>query len=119
MEESLKVSTKRDFSTTFHFARNDMNAKLTKNRYNGILILTNLLLNFFMKELIYNIAQIILAVLLVIAILLQQKGSGLGGVFGGSSNVYSTKRGVDKILFYGTIVISTIFFVLSFVRLIY
>lgn len=72
-----------------------------------------------MKELIYNIAQIILATLLVIAILLQQKGSGLGGVFGGSSNVYSTKRGVDKILFYGTIVISAIFFILSFVRLVY
>lgn len=72
-----------------------------------------------MKELVYNIAQIVLAVLLILAILLQQKGAGLGGVFGGTSNVYSTKRGVDKILFYATIVIAVIFFGLSFVRLVY
>jgi preprotein translocase subunit SecG len=70
-----------------------------------------------MKELIYNIAQIILAAILVVTILLQQKGSGLGGVFGGSSNVYSTKRGLDKILFYATIIIAIFFFVLSFLRL--
>lgn len=72
-----------------------------------------------MKELIYNIVQIVLASLLTITILLQQKGSGLGGVFGGSSNIYSTKRGVDKILFQSTIVISIIFFAVSFLRLVY
>lgn len=72
-----------------------------------------------MKELAYNIAQIVLAVLLILTILLQQKGSGLSGVFGGTSNIYSTKRGVDKILFYATIIISIIFFGLSFARLVY
>lgn len=71
-----------------------------------------------MKETIFNISQLILATLLIIAILLQQKGSGLSGVFGGSSNVYSTKRGVDKILFYATIVMAVIFFGLSFARLV-
>jgi len=50
-------------------------------------------------------------------ILLQQKGTGLSGVFGGSSNIYSTKRGVDKLLHYSTITIATIFFVLSIARL--
>ncbi|TSC83954.1 MAG: preprotein translocase subunit SecG [Parcubacteria group bacterium Gr01-1014_13] len=65
----------------------------------------------------YNIIQFVLAALLVTAILLQQKGTGLSGVFGGSSNIYSTKRGVDRILYLSTIVISVIFFGLSLVRL--
>ncbi|PIT87682.1 MAG: preprotein translocase subunit SecG [Candidatus Magasanikbacteria bacterium CG10_big_fil_rev_8_21_14_0_10_40_10] len=67
----------------------------------------------------YNILQLILAILLIAVILLQQKGTGLGGVFGGSSNIYSTKRGVDKILHYATIVIAVIFFGISVVRLIF
>ncbi|MBU0546524.1 preprotein translocase subunit SecG [Patescibacteria group bacterium] len=72
-----------------------------------------------MKELIFNIVQLVLALLLIITILLQQKGSGLGSAFGGSSNIYSTKRGVDKVLFQSTIVIAVIFFAVSFLRLIY
>ena len=58
-----------------------------------------------------NIIQIIISVLLITVILLQQKGVGLGAAFGGSSNVYSTKRGVDKILFRATIVLAVLFFV--------
>lgn len=71
-----------------------------------------------MKETIYNSIQVVLSVLLVLLILLQQKGSGLSGVFGGSSNVYSTKRGVDKILHYGTIALAIIFFGVALLRLI-
>jgi len=70
-----------------------------------------------MKETILNIVQLVLATLLIIIILLQQKGTGLSGVFGGSSNIYSTKRGVDKILYYATIVLAIIFFGISMVRL--
>lgn len=72
-----------------------------------------------MKETIYNILQLTLSVLLIIAILLQQKGSGLSGVFGGSSNVYSTKRGVDKFLHYATIALAAIFFGASLLRLVF
>lgn len=72
-----------------------------------------------MKEIIYNTVQLILAVLLIITILLQQKGAGLGGVFGGSGNIYSTKRGLDKILFHATIVLAVIFFAVSLLRLAY
>ncbi|MFH1292450.1 MAG: preprotein translocase subunit SecG [bacterium] len=72
-----------------------------------------------MKELIYNIIQFILAVALIAVVLLQQKGAGLGGVFGGSSNIYSTKRGVDKILHYATIVIVVIFFLTSILRIVF
>ena len=71
-----------------------------------------------MKETIYNIIQLILAIFLIVAILLQQKGSGLGGVFGGSSNVYATRRGIDKILHYATIAVAVFFFGVALTRLI-
>ena len=64
------------------------------------------------------IAQIVVAVLLIISILLQSSGSGLGGVFGGAGAVYSTKRGIEKILFYLTIVLSILFFTLALANLI-
>ncbi len=71
-----------------------------------------------MKETILNIIQLVLAVILIVVVLLQQKGTGLSGVFGGSGNIYSTKRGVDKILHYVTIVTTAIFFIISLVRLV-
>lgn len=71
-----------------------------------------------MKETILNIIQLILAVILIVTVLLQQKGTGLSGVFGGSGNIYSTKRGLDKILFNITVATVVIFFVISLVRLI-
>lgn len=57
-----------------------------------------------------KIIQIIVAVLLITVILLQNRGGGLGGVFGGGENVYMTKRGFDKKIFTATIVLSVIFF---------
>jgi len=65
-----------------------------------------------------SIIQIISAILLILVILLQQKGSGLGAAFGGSSNIYSIKRGMDKVLFQATIIISVIFFGVSFLQVI-
>lgn len=52
------------------------------------------------------------AVLMVIAILLQQRGASLGAGFGGSSELYTTRRGLDKNLFEATIFLA-IAFVLS------
>jgi len=60
-----------------------------------------------------NIIQIAVAVLLMAAILMQSRGSGLGAAFGGDGNVYRTKRGVEKSLFTATIVLAVAFFVLS------
>ncbi len=71
-----------------------------------------------MKEIILNTIQLILAIVLIVAVLLQQKGTGLSGVFGGSGNVYSTKRGLDKILHYITIATVAIFFIISILRLV-
>ena len=56
-----------------------------------------------------KIIQIILAVLLVIVILLQRRGSGLGMAFGGEGNVYRSIRGVEKFLHWATVVIAVLF----------
>lgn len=56
-----------------------------------------------------NIVQIVLSVLLITAILLQSKGTGLGAAFGGESNVYSQRRGFEKTLFTLTIILSVLF----------
>ncbi|MFZ6036489.1 MAG: preprotein translocase subunit SecG [Patescibacteria group bacterium] len=64
-------------------------------------------------ENILNIAQIILAAIMVTAILLQNKGTGLGAAFGGGENVYSTKRGFEKSLFITTIITSILFFAVA------
>jgi len=60
-----------------------------------------------------KIIQIIVAVLLMLAILMQNRGAGLGGVFGGGGGVYLTKRGLEKKLFIATIVLAAIFILLS------
>lgn len=60
-----------------------------------------------------KIIQVIVAVLLMVAILMQNRGAGLGGVFGGSGGVYLTKRGLEKKLFMATIVLAAIFILLS------
>ena len=58
---------------------------------------------------IFDVIQIITAVLLITVILLQRRGAGLGAAFGGEGNVYQTKRGFEKILFISTIILSIIF----------
>lgn len=49
------------------------------------------------------------AVLMIAAILLQQRGATLGAGFGSSGELYTTRRGVDKNLFEVTIVLAVIF----------
>ena len=64
-----------------------------------------------------NIAQIVLAIALIVVILFQVKGGGLGGIFGQQSSVYRTRRGVEKILFRLTIVFIAVFLVISVLML--
>ena len=61
----------------------------------------------------FKIGQVVIAVLLMLAILLQNRGTGLGSAFGGSGGVYLTKRGLEKKLFVATIVLAAIFILLS------
>ena len=65
-----------------------------------------------------TILQTVLAILLLASILLQQRGSGLSGTFGGEGGVYSTRRGAEKLIFFATIVLAILFFGLSVVRLV-
>lgn len=58
------------------------------------------------------VTQIIVSVILIVCIVLQAKGTGLSGVFGGSTN-YHAKRGAEKTLFYTTIVLSCVFVALA------
>lgn len=60
-----------------------------------------------------KIIQVVVAILLMLAILLQNKGSAVSGIFGGGGNIYMTKRGFDKFLVWSTIVLATVFFGLS------
>lgn len=49
------------------------------------------------------------AILMTFGILLQQRGSGLSGTFGGTGNVYTSKRGAEKIIFFFTVVMAVLF----------
>ena len=64
-----------------------------------------------------QIAQLIVSTLLVLAILLQNRGTGVSGLFGGEGNVYRTKRGVERVLFVATIVLAVLFFGLALAAL--
>lgn len=72
-----------------------------------------------MKEIIL-IFQVLVSVSLVIVILLQQRGTGVGAAFGGGGAVYRSKRGVEKLLYYTTIILGIIFaaLALSFILII-
>lgn len=61
-------------------------------------------------RLILSTAQIIISVLLIAAILLQQRGTGLSAAFGGEGNIYRTKRGLEKMIFGATIALALLFF---------
>lgn len=63
-------------------------------------------------------AQIGSAVLLIITILIQQRGQGLGSSIGGGMMEYSTKRGIEKGVFSATIVFAVLFIGVSVARLI-
>jgi preprotein translocase subunit SecG len=61
----------------------------------------------------FQISLIVISIVLVVLVLLQAKGSGLGSIFGSDGGVYKTRRGMEKTLFNMTIVFSTLFLVIS------
>jgi preprotein translocase subunit SecG len=60
-----------------------------------------------------EIAQLVLGVLLSVSILLQSRGAGLGSSMGGGGELYSTRRGVEKILFRLTVLFAVLFIGIS------
>jgi protein translocase SecG subunit len=68
---------------------------------------------------IIQIAQIIIAALLTICILLQQRGTALGSGFGGEGeSFYSTRRGIQNKIYWATIILGALFIIISVANLI-
>lgn len=60
-----------------------------------------------------NIALIIISVLLILSVIIQSKGAGLGGLTGADTgSIFTARRGIERTLFWVTIVLSVIFFAL-------
>lgn len=67
-------------------------------------------------ELYIDIALIITSIALITSVILQNKGMGLGGLTGqDSGGIFTARRGIEKTLFWVTIVLSGLFFILTFV----
>lgn len=62
---------------------------------------------------ILDLLQIIIAVLLIVAILLQSQGTGLSTVFGGGGEMYRSKRSMEKFLIIATVILATLLAVIS------
>ncbi|HNR01825.1 MAG TPA: preprotein translocase subunit SecG [Anaerolineaceae bacterium] len=66
-------------------------------------------------ELYIDIALIITSIALIASVILQNKGVGLGGLTGqDSGGIFTARRGIEKTLFWVTIVLSGLFFILTF-----
>jgi preprotein translocase subunit SecG len=68
-------------------------------------------------KLFLNIAQMILSAALVLAIMFQVRGGGLGGIFGQADTVYRTRRGIERWLFQLTIVLVVLFIIVALASL--
>ena len=64
-----------------------------------------------------TVAQMILAAALIASILLQQRGTGLGGAFGGEVTAYRSRRGIERTLFRLTILLAVLFVIFSLLNL--
>ncbi|MEK7664282.1 MAG: preprotein translocase subunit SecG [Patescibacteria group bacterium] len=62
-------------------------------------------------------AQIAISIILIILIAVQQRGTALGSAFGGGGEFYSVRRGIQKKLFYATIVAAALFIILGILAL--
>lgn len=66
------------------------------------------------------IAQVVVSVILIILILIQERSAGLGALFGGGGGTpYQTRRGLEKFIFWATIIAAIIFGALAILNLIY
>jgi protein translocase SecG subunit len=66
---------------------------------------------------ILNIIAILAAIALIVLVLLQMQGSGLSTAFGGTGEFYRSKRSVEKLLMWATVVTTVIFAVVSLLLL--
>lgn len=67
---------------------------------------------------ILNVIEIIAAIVLIVLVLLQMQGSGLSSAFGGSGGFYRSKRSIEKLLMWATVVDTIVFATVSILLLI-
>lgn len=67
----------------------------------------------------FTIIQIVIALLLVVTVILQNRGTDAGIAFGGGTESYRSKRGLEKFLFYATIVLAVLFAANSILSLVF
>lgn len=67
---------------------------------------------------IFQILEMIIAAVLIGLILLQMQGSGLSGAFGGAGEFYRSKRSIEKLLIWATVVFTVAFAIVSLLLLI-
>jgi protein translocase SecG subunit len=66
-----------------------------------------------------TIIEVAVSILLIAFVLIQERSSGISGVFGGGGDAsYQTRRGIEKGVFWGTIVLSFLFVALALIKLI-
>jgi preprotein translocase subunit SecG len=65
------------------------------------------------------IAQLLVAIALIVVIMVQLHGGGMGGIFGQSDSVYRTRRGIERSLFILTIVLAVVFVVVAIISVLY
>ena len=65
------------------------------------------------------LGQIIVSIALIFAILLQARGTGLSGTFGGDSAVYRSRRGIERRLWQFTLVLLALFVIFSLVSFVF
>lgn len=63
------------------------------------------------------VGQVLVSVALMLSVLLQARGAGLSGTFGGDSAVYRSRRGIEKRLFQFTIILGALFVIFSLANL--
>lgn len=64
---------------------------------------------------ILMIVEIVISFSIVVSIILQNRAEGLGSLFGGGGEVYRTKRGLEKFLYYATIILGVLMAILSLI----
>jgi preprotein translocase subunit SecG len=75
--------------------------------------LSNYLLEAFVENFL-DIALIIISIALIVSVILQSKGAGLGGLTGADTGgIFTARRGIEKTLFWVTIVLGALFFILA------
>lgn len=61
------------------------------------------------------ISEIVISVIIVVSIILQNRAEGLGSLFGGGGEIYRTKRGLEKFLYFFTIILGILMAVISLI----